>query len=123
MEITFDDSKLEILFFDMFDVKNSKNLMQRKVGKELSVNIKKRINQLKASTTFASYIITGLGKPHILSGNKLKNCYGISLTGNYRLIIKPKVTDVRAETLATCDTIIVKGVIDYHGSNEEWLIP
>ena len=57
---------------------------------------------------------TGLGIPHPLS-NKLKDYYAIRITGNYRLIVRP-------ESLSS-DKIIIKGVLDYHGDKNEWIIP
>ena len=123
MEITFEDANLEDLFRDMDNVRGAKNLMQKKVGLPLAAMIKKRKNQLKASTTFAAYLQTGLGKPHSLSGSKFYNCYGVSLSANMRLIIQPSADDTSPESLSVCDTVIIKGVVEYHGSKDEWLIP
>ena len=123
MELEFTDLKLQELFLDMDNVKGSKNLLIRKIGKEFAVLVKKRTNQLKASSTFSNYLKIGLGKPHSLSGENMPNYYGISLTANYRLIVEPKVPDLSAETLEKCDTVIIIGVIDYHGTNKNWLIP
>lgn len=39
----------------------------------------------------------------------------IRITGNYRLIVKP-------ESLGS-KKIIIKGVLDYHGDKNEWIIP
>ena len=55
----------------------------------------------------------------------LKGSYSLRLTGNYRLIIKPKADDMSPESLKKCDTVIIEGVIDYHckGAKYNWIIP
>lgn len=101
---------------------NDFNLMKRLIGNDLTRATKNRINQLKASVNFSVYLTTGLGKPHPLYEN-LKGYYGITITGNIRLIVKPDVESLDHESLKACDTVIVKGVVDYHGKKNEWLIP
>jgi plasmid maintenance system killer protein len=66
------------------------DLMKRQIGRDLTRNTKKRYDQLKAAANFAIYLTTGLGKPHPLTGN-LKGYYGISISGNIRLVVKPDV--------------------------------
>lgn len=102
--------------FDDFD------LMKRKIGKDLTRNIKKRYDQLKAAANFGIYLTTGLGKPHPLTGN-LKGYYGISVSVNIRLIVKPDAESLDPASLIKCDSVIIKGVVDYHGQKQEWLIP
>lgn len=49
----------------------------------------------------------------------------VFLSANYRIIIKPVSDDLSAESLKVCDTLIIEGVIDYHGkgSKHSWIIP
>lgn len=75
-----------------------------------------------ASPNFQLFISLGLGKPHRLYGD-LNKCYGISITGNYRLIVKPVCNEIDINSLKCCDTVIVKGVVDYHGEKYNWIIP
>ncbi len=96
--------------------------LQKKIGKEKTRTIKKHIDNLKASNNFGIFLSLGLGKPHSLTGNH-QGEYGIHVTANERLIIEPVCDDLSIETLKLCDTIIIKGVEDYHGSKENWLIP
>ncbi|MGB3932296.1 MAG: hypothetical protein WBL73_01125 [bacterium] len=103
-------------YFSNFD------LMRRTIGKNLARSIKKRCNQLEAAPNFYVYLSTRLGNPHPLYGN-FKGCYGVSITGNIRLIVKPDVGGVDPATLMKCDSVIIKGVVDYHGKKQEWLIP
>lgn len=101
---------------------NSKQL-QKKVGTDMGKSIIKRLNQLKASNNFYEYLkYINLGSPHHLKGD-LNNCYGISISANYRLIIEPLGTKCDFESLKECVSINVKGVIDYHGGKNEWIIP
>ncbi len=115
MEVSYDDSKVETLF-DNF------NLMVKKIGASVTKSIKKRYEQLRAAETFHDFLTTGLGKPHLLKGNK-SDCYGISVTGNVRLLVKPIAVDFSAEALRKCTKVIIKGVEDYHGDKVTTYIP
>jgi len=97
-------------------------LMGKEKGTDLSRAVKKRYDQLKASINFGIYLKVGLGRPHPLYGN-LKGCYGISVTGNIRLIVRPKVDSLDPDSLIQSDTVIIEGVMDYHGKKNEWIIP
>ncbi|WP_066633943.1 type II toxin-antitoxin system YoeB family toxin [Desulfolucanica intricata] len=115
MKFQYENQAVEKCFSD-FD------LMKRQIGKDLTRNTKKRYDQLKAAANFGIYLTTGLGKPHPLTGN-LKGYYGISISGNIRLIVKPDVDSLDPASLRKCDSVIIKGVVDYHGQTQEWLIP
>lgn len=115
MEIEFDNSNVQTLFEDF-------NLMARKKGTDITKMIKKRYDQLKAAETFADYLLTGLGKPHKLVGNR-SSMYGVNITGNIRLIVKPVSKDMQLETLKSCTKVIIKGVEDYHGDKTTTYIP
>ncbi|HBR35088.1 MAG TPA: hypothetical protein DD734_10665 [Firmicutes bacterium] len=115
MQIEYESESVEKIFNDF-------NLMRKMIGNDRARAIKKRIDQLKASVSFGIYLTTRLGKPHPLYGN-LKGYYGIVITGNVRLIAKPNVKSFEPEALKDCDTVILRGVVDYHGGKNEWLIP
>ncbi len=97
------------------------SLMIKKYGIERTRLIKNRIDQLKAATTFSKYLEIGLGKPHQLMEN-LKGYYGVSITGNIRLILRPDSESLEPNMLNECDTVIIRGVLDYHGKKDEWII-
>lgn len=103
-------------YFDNLD------LMKRKIGKEKTKAVKLRLNQLGASANFSIYLKTGLGKPHPLSEN-LKGYYGISISANVRLVVRPDTVDLQPKNLEQCETVIIKGVMDYHGRKINWFIP
>lgn len=65
-----------------------------------------------------------IGKMESLSGDK-EGSYSLHLTANYRLIVAPNTENRSAEGLRKCDTIIIRGVMDYHGkgANNNWIIP
>ena len=108
----------------MNDLYCSKNLMQKRIGPILTRAVKARICEIKSFDNFYLLQQFCIGKVESLSGD-LSGYYSIRLTANYRLIFKPKSHDLSAESLKACDTIIIKGVIDYHvrSNRRNWLIP
>ena len=59
-----------------------------------------------------------------LEGDR-KGSYSLTVSANYRLIIKPKAKDQSTESLKRCDTFVIEGMIDYHGKGTKynWIIP
>lgn len=114
MLIDYENASMRALFTDF-------SLLQKKLGLEISRSVKKRIDHLKASPNFLVFLTTGLGKPHPLSGN-LRWHYGISITGNVRLVVRPDSRSLDLGELKQCETVIIKGVMDYHGK-KTWYIP
>lgn len=121
MNLSYTSENLKELTEDLLSVYQSKNLMQRKIGHESSVILRKRLLQIKAAPNFNEYLNTGLGKPHILSEN-LKGWYGVSILANTRLILKPDSESLSAEELKKSISALLRGVLDYHGRNENWLV-
>lgn len=115
MEIDYDNKKVKMLFSDF-------KLMSIEKGFEFTKAVKKRFDQLKAAETFFDYLLTGLGKPHPLVGNK-NHHYSISITQNIRLIVEPVTDDLSIESLKTCTKVIIKGAEDYHGDKVTTYIP
>lgn len=115
MLIEYESETVQKIFIDYA-------LMKKEIGNNRARATKKRIDQLKAAVNFSVFLTTGLGKPHPLYEN-LKGYYGVTITGNVRLIVRPNTESMEPEVLKQCDTVIIKGVMDYHGSKNEWLIP
>lgn len=46
-----------------------------------------------------------------------------SITANYRIVVEPLDTELDIESLKSCKILNVKGVLDYHGGKNEWIIP
>ncbi|MCD6321731.1 MAG: type II toxin-antitoxin system YoeB family toxin, partial [Clostridiales bacterium] len=84
------------------------SLMQKKIGADLTRAVKNRCNQLMAAKSYGIYLSTGLGKPHRLYYN-LNGYYGVNLTGNVRLIIRPESESLKPKVLNECDTVHIKG--------------
>ena len=122
--IEYEDAVVEKLFDDLNDVCNSKNLMKKEIGAELTRAVKKRYNQIVAFSSFSALQQSGIGKMESLEGDH-KGSYSLRVSANYRLIVKPKTKDLSAESLKSCDTLIIEGVIDYHGKGKKisWIIP
>ncbi len=115
MQLVVLDKKVEKI------INNSNNLI-KKVGFELAIKIKQRLNELSSYSNFYLYLKQGIGKPHHLSGN-LEKFYGINLSKNYRLLVEPLVDNFDIETLKICQKINIKGVVDYHGGKCNFIIP
>lgn len=115
---------LQIVVYDkkLSKLLNNSNDLIKKIGMDMAKSIKKRFNQLQASSNFKEYLDNGIGKPHPLTGS-LDNLFGISLSRNYRLIVEPLSDGLDNELLKKCDKVNVKGVADYHDGKCEWLIP
>ena len=124
LQVEYEDSKVKELFEDLNDVQNSKNLMKRKIGLEMTRVVKKKYNQIIAFTSFYAILESRIGKIESLVGDR-NGEYSLRLTASYRLIVSPKSIDRSPEELKKCDTIVVKGVIDYHGkgAKNNWIIP
>ena len=122
MDIVYNDKKVEKLFTDLNDVIHSKNLLQRRVGKDRAIAVKKRKNQIEAASTFKSYLNLHIGNPHLLRED-LAGLYGVDIDPHLRLIIEPVSDDLSPESLAKCETVVLIGLVEYHGDKNEWLIP
>ena len=122
--IEYEDDEVKGLFDDLNNVYNSKNLMRKEIGAELARAVKKRYNQITAFSSFSVLRQSGIGKMESLEGD-CKGSYSLRISANYRLIVKPKAKDLSAESLKSCDTLIIEGVIDYHGKGKKisWIIP
>lgn len=116
MQFVYQDEKVHKILCDA-------KTLQRKVGLEMGRKIKQRMNQLEAAENFNQYLTKiALGKPHRLEGN-LNKYFGISITANYRIVVEPLETELDIESLKNCKVLNIKGVLDYHGGKNEWIIP
>lgn len=116
MKFEFSNKKVQKIMEDS-------NILKGKVGLEIGKGIIKRLNQLESTNNFYEYLTcVGLGKPHPLNGD-LDTCYGIHVSANYRLVVKPVTNSLDLESLKKCEIIDIKGVLDYHGGKNEWIIP
>ena len=115
IEVSYESKRVERCFQDY-------EIIARKIGRELAKGLKNRMNHVQAAESFQEYLKLGLGKPHGLSGN-LHGSYGVTITGNVRLIMIPKTSALDPVSLGQCRHVIVKGVCDYHDGKNEWIIP
>ena len=98
--------------------------MKKAIGAELTKAVKKRYNQIVSFSSFSALQLSGIGKMESLEGD-CKRSYSLHVSANYRLIVRPKAKDRSAESLKKCETLIIEGVIDYHGKGAKynWIIP
>lgn len=124
LKVEFEDGKVEELFTDLNDVRGSRNLLLKAVGRDLTLVLKRRFNQIAAFSTFAALQQSAIGKMEALEGDFMGS-YSLRVSANYRLVVKPRCQDLSAACLKRCDTLIIEGVIDYHGRGKKhnWLIP
>ena len=115
INIKYDNNKVEQAFSDF-------SKMKKKHGEDLTKQIKYRLDHLVAMPNFQEYLTLRLGNPHSLEGD-LKGCYGVTASGNIRIIIKPICDALTQESLSKCDEVILKGLCDYHGQKNKWIIP
>jgi proteic killer suppression protein/toxin YoeB len=114
MEIKYANGRVQKPFSDY-------SVLIKTVGLEMTRAIKKRIDQIRAFENFQNWLKAQLGSPHQLRGN-MRDYYGVSVTSNVRLILKPEADDYSLESLSKCTVIVVKGVCDYHGDKTNWII-
>ncbi|MDZ4579780.1 hypothetical protein [Bacillus cereus] len=91
--------------------------LRKKFGPDLATRITKRISQIEAFESVGDLLDSKLGKGHYLN-HDYKNCIGLSLTGNYRLIIEPTYnegTDFSQLDNYNLKIVTILKVEDYHG--------
>lgn len=114
MRIFYENKRFEKLYSDI-------NKLRTEIGPQLAKKVKQRLGEFSAAENFGIYLETGLGKPHPLDGD-LVDKYGVSLTGNIRIIIKPLVESNELSEIQKCKDIEIGGIVDYHGSKKNWYI-
>ncbi len=90
--------------------------MRKHIPNDWVRTIRKHVVRLEAADTFQDFLNLGLGHPEPLGG-KDKGKYSVHVTPNVRLIFRPLGKGLSSKT------IIMEGVVDYHGEQETWYIP
>lgn len=124
IKVLYKNIKIEEYVLDLNDVSNSKHLLQRKIGTELTRALKKRYNQIVSFSNYAEFVDAHIDNTESLQGD-LKGYYSMSLNANYRIVVSPETEDLSISNLKTIDTFKIIGVIDYHGTGKKdnkWLI-
>lgn len=115
-DIKFSNTKVQKIFQDA-------KILTKKVGLSLAKQIIKRLDQLSAFANVYELINAPIDNPHLLEGN-LVGCIGWSVDSKHRLILDTGLssnpTDLKQ--LNNIEEIIIKGVVDYHGNKDEWII-
>lgn len=117
MDIYYANKNVEELFEDA-------RLLVRRVGLPIAKMIKKRKDHINAFNNMLDLIKSGIDNPHPLIGN-LQGCIGWTITGNIRLILDLELNEDEKycdSLLAGREKIKIKGVVDYHGKKDEWII-
>ena len=116
MEIEYSNRSVEKAFSNW-------DVLKRKHGLDLTKQLKRKIDQLESMENIDSLMTSGIDNPHLL-GEDLAGCIGWSVNGRIRLVF-----DLREGKVEKIDSriksktkICIKGVVDYHGRKNEWII-
>ncbi len=110
MEVIFSNETCAAYFTDA-------NLMKRKLDAKIIKAIYKRFFELQAFESSSDLIVSGLDHPHYLTGN-YKGLLARSVDKKYRLILSfSNIEKGETKQVAT-----IKGVVDYHGAKDKWII-
>lgn len=112
MQITYTNKKVERCFEDYGE-------MKKKIPPDWVRTVKKHVDHLKAADVFGDFLKLNLGHPEPLKGKDVGK-WSVRITGNVRLIFKPKES---GDSITGCEEIEIEGVVDYHGGKESWFIP
>ena len=105
-------------FFNNFDK------ISKKHGIEFAKRLQKRLSELEAVQNIKELFELKLGNPHFLKG-QFDSCISISITGNFRLLLETGINQKNrnVQEVEMLEEIEIKGVVDYHGNKNEWIIP
>lgn len=113
LEVRFCSHKIERIF-------KNRSEMQRRINHQWLKRLWQRLAELYAANNYEIYLKRATGKPHLLEPAS-DNVVAITITGNVRLLIELDIAE--GKTASDCCSIVVKGVVDYHGDHETWYIP
>ena len=115
MNVHYENKKVEKILEDF-------PTLQKKCGKH-SLQIKRRMQQLKAFTNLHEFMNSGFDNPHFEQGD-MDGCIGWDVNQNVRLLFK--IDDTLDESfmkrMSAIRDITVIGVLDYHGGKKNWII-
>ncbi|MCI2068518.1 MAG: hypothetical protein LKJ88_02965 [Bacilli bacterium] len=95
----------------------------RRLGAQIANKLNKRISQLMSFDNLYDVMNSGFDNPHILTGD-IKGYIAWDINENYRLILDPLVNMDQSfkEETKNIRKIEVKGVVDYHGGTQNWIL-
>ena len=116
MELEYSNAKVEKAFTDW-------RYLQKIVGLQLTKAIKKRKDQLESFQNIYEFMGSGIDNPHPLNGD-LYGHISWSITGNLRIIFDLNLAknEIYNLEIPKRERICTKGVVDYHGGKNEWII-
>lgn len=109
MELTYKNQKLQEL---CEDPSCNKELVKR-YGKEVAEKLPRRIKELKAFESVNDIPVNLPYRRHKLTG-KLKECFAINITGQYRLIFRPNENNIIIEELKEIKRIEIMEVSKHY---------
>ena len=112
MRICYANNKVERAF-------SNYRKLQQLLPYEWVKTIKKHIDRLRAAEYWSDFLTIGLGKLEQLTGYK-NPTFSLHIIANVRLIFE---LQCEVSSKESCDSIIIIGVCDYHGTKNNWYIP
>ena len=109
LKIDYENRRVQKCFEDYSE-------MRKHIPDDWVRTIRKHIVRLEAANTLQVFLNLGLGHPEPLKG-KDKGKYSVHVTPNVRLVFRPSGKGISSKS------IIMEGVVDYHGGKQTWYIP
>ena len=96
--------------------------LQKKCGKH-SLQLKRRMQQLKSFVNLKEFMNSGFDNPHIEQGD-MDGLIGWDVNQNVRLLLKidEKLDETFMQRMEMIRDIKIIGVLDYHGGKKNWII-
>lgn len=109
MEIHFSSNRCK-------DMLTDSERLKKELSFKTSKALVKRLFELEAMDNDKELLSSGLDNPHYLKGN-FKGYVAWSIDRKYRLILEfDECSDNKN------NKVTIKGVVDYHGAKDEWII-
>lgn len=93
------------------------------LGKDTANKVYLRKDQIEAAEVLEIMISGRIGRCHPLHYD-FEGMFGLVLKDQVRLIVKPSVDEdcKDYEEIIKCKSVIIIGVVNYHGQKNEWII-
>ena len=115
MKILYQNKKIEKLL-------TNPQYAIKELGKDIATKVYLRRDQIEAAEILKVMIDGRIGRCHPLHYD-FEGMFGLDLKDQVRLIIQPDMAEdfKDYEERIKCKSVIVIGVVDYHGQKNEWI--
>jgi len=101
---------------------NNPQYAVKTLGNDVATKVYLRKDQIQAADDLRLLVAAKIGRCHPLHYD-FKGMFGLDLKDQLRLIIQPDVEKdcIDYEEKVKCKSVIIIGVVDYHGQKNEWI--